>query len=58
MGNVVNIGEGIFEITEMPQLNDYSGEWIALPIVDDIFDKLSDKEINKLMNELYESGAM
>lgn len=58
MGNVVNIGEGVFEITEMPQLNDYSDEWIALPIVDDIFDKLSDKEINKLMNELYESGAM
>ena len=58
MGNVVNIGEGVFEITEMPQLNDNSDEWIALPVVDDIFDKLSDEEIDKLMNELYESGAM
>jgi len=58
MGNIVNIGEDIFEITEMPQLNDYSDQWIALPVVDDIFDKLSDDEIKKMMSELYESGAM
>lgn len=52
-GDVVNIGESIFEITELPQLNDNDQDWLALPQVDDIFDKLTDEDVRELTEFLF-----
>lgn len=52
-GDVVNIGETIFEITELPQLNDNDQDWIALPQLDDIFDKLTSEDVRELTEFLF-----
>jgi hypothetical protein len=51
-GDIVNIGESIFEIVRLPQLNDKEQDWIAIPQVDDIFDKLTQEDIDFLSDEL------
>lgn len=57
-GDVMNIGESIFEITELPQLNDNEQSWIALPEVDDIFSKLTQEDIDELAGEIEEIGKI
>lgn len=52
-GDVVNIGESIFEIVQLPQLNDNDIDWVAIPQVDDIFDKLTEEDVNILTEELF-----
>lgn len=47
-GLSINIGESIFEITELPRFNDNEMSWIALPQVDDIFDKLTSQDVYEL----------
>lgn len=55
-GDLVNIGETVFEITELPQINGDEQEWIALPQIDDIFNKLTEEDVNALSETLlYES---
>ena len=57
-GNVINIGESVFEITRLPEFNDDDVNWIALPEVDDIFGDLTQEDINELTSEVLESGAL
>lgn len=52
-GDIVNIGETVFEITELPQINGNEQDWLALPQVDDIFDKITDEDLRELSEELY-----
>lgn len=52
MGNVMNVGESIIEIKELPRFNDNEMEWLVLPSVDDIFGELTDEDINALTEEL------
>ncbi|MEG3764898.1 type IV secretory system conjugative DNA transfer family protein [Alteromonas sp. 14N.309.X.WAT.G.H12] len=58
LGNVINIGESVFEITRLPEFNDDDIHWIALPEVDDIFNDLTQESINELTQEIVESGAL
>jgi hypothetical protein len=51
-GDIVNIGESIFEIIRLPQLNDSEQNWIAIPQADDIFDKLTQEDVNELSEQL------
>ncbi len=57
-GDVINIGESVFEITQLPTFNDNDINWIALPEVDDIFDDLTQETIDELTQEVVESGAL
>jgi hypothetical protein len=57
MGDIVNIGESVFEIVEMPQMNGQSQNWIALPESDDILDYVSDEEMNKIINDLFKAES-
>lgn len=56
-GDVVNIGESVFEITELPSLNDDEQDWIALPQMEDIFGELNDAEVDRLTAEIEELGS-
>jgi defect in organelle trafficking protein DotC len=47
-GDIVNLGEGVFEITSLPLLNDDELNWLALPEVDDIFGELTEEKVNEL----------
>jgi hypothetical protein len=51
-GDILNIGESVFEITRLPQLTDDSQNWLALPPVDDIFGELTADEVNRLSREI------
>lgn len=51
-GDVLNIGESVFEITRLPQLTDNDQDWLSLPPVDDIFGELTADEVNKLSREI------
>lgn len=57
VGDIVNIGESVFEISEMPQMNGESQEWIALPEADDILDFVSEERINEIMDDMFNSDA-
>lgn len=57
-GFAVNIGESIFEITDLPRFNDEEMTWIALPQVDDIFDELTSEDIEELSDNLYHPGDL
>lgn len=51
-GDILNIGESVFEITRLPQLSGDSQEWLALTPVDDIFGELTVDEVNRLTREI------
>jgi hypothetical protein len=53
-GTSMNVGESVFEITSMPRFNDNELGWIALPEVDDIFNILTDEEVERLTAEILE----
>jgi hypothetical protein len=53
-GSSMNVGESVFEITSMPRFNDNELGWIALPEVDDIFNILTDDEVERLTAEILE----
>lgn len=55
-GYSINIGEEIFEITELPRFNDDEMNWIALPQVDDIFDELTKEDVESLSDTLFHPG--
>jgi hypothetical protein len=57
-GFAVNIGESIFEITDLPRFNDKEMTWIALPQVDDIFDKLTQSDLDELSEYLAHPGDL
>ncbi len=57
-GLAVNIGETVFEITQLPMFNDNELEWIALPQVDDIFDELTKDDIDMLTEYLDHAGDL
>jgi hypothetical protein len=57
-GLAVNIGESVFEITELPRFNDQELEWIALPQVDDIFDELTQSDVDSLTDYLLHAGDL
>jgi hypothetical protein len=57
-GMSVNIGETVFEITQLPAFNDNEMDWIAIPQVDDIFDKLTQNDIDELSAELDHPGDL
>lgn len=52
-GDIVNIGESVFEITELPQINGNDLDWLALPQVDDIFDKITEEDVRALTETLF-----
>lgn len=47
-GNMINIGESIFEIIDLPRFNAQEQEWLALPQADDIFDELTKEDVDEL----------
>jgi hypothetical protein len=51
-GTVLNVGESVFEITNLPSFNDKEMTWIALPELDDIFAELERSTVDELMSEL------
>ena len=55
-GNMINIGESIFEITELPRFNDNDVDWLAIPQVDDIFDELTSEDVHELSIYLTHDG--
>jgi hypothetical protein len=57
-GDVVNIGESLFEITELPRLNDSEQDWLALPQIDDIFNALTDEDVQELTDLLYNRDGL
>jgi len=57
-GYAVNIGESIFEITDLPRFNDDEIKWLALPQVDDIFNELTKDDVDYLSDNLYQSGDL
>lgn len=57
-GDVVNIGESVFEIVRLPTLNDSEQDWIAIPQVDDIFNELTDEDVAELTDELLYLDSM
>lgn len=56
-GQMINIGESIFEITELPRFNDKDVEWLALPQVDDIFNELTSEDVHELSIYLEHDGV-
>lgn len=54
-GNVLNVGESVYELVHLANFNDKEMEWHALPIIDDIFDELSDSTIEELTLEILET---
>lgn len=52
LGSVMNIGESIIEIKELPRFNDNEMEWLVLPSVDDIFGELTEEDMHMLTEEL------
>ena len=54
----VNIGESVFEITDLPRFNDNEMTWIALPQVDDIFEKLTEDDVRSLSPTLDHPGDL
>jgi defect-in-organelle-trafficking protein DotC len=57
-GDIINIGESIFEITSLSSFNDDDISWITLPEVDDIFGELTEETIQELTSEILESGSL
>lgn len=57
-GDVVNIGESMFEITQLPTINGDDQSWIALPVVDDIFGLLETSDVDKLISEVEEESEL
>lgn len=57
-GMSVNIGESLFEITQLPQFNDKELEWLALPQVDDIFDELTKEDVEALSMSVDHPGDL
>jgi defect-in-organelle-trafficking protein DotC len=57
-GDVINIGESVFEITSLSTFNDDDLTWLALPQVDDIFDELTNENIEEITQEILESGSL
>lgn len=53
-GNILNVGESVYEIVTLPDFNDKEMEWKALPLIDDIFDELSEMTIEEMTLELHE----
>lgn len=47
-GNMINIGESIFEIIDLPRFNAQEQEWLALPQADDIFNELTKDDVDEL----------
>jgi len=54
-GNVLNVGESVYELVNLPNFNDKELEWNALPLIDDIFDELSGSTIEDLTLEIRET---
>ena len=52
LGNVMNVGESIIEMKELPRFNDNEMDWLVLPSVDDIFGELTDDDVQSLTDEL------
>jgi hypothetical protein len=57
-GLAVNIGESVFEITQLPRFNDRELSWIALPQVDDIFNVLTQQDVDELTTHLEHPGDL
>lgn len=57
-GDVVNLGEGVFEITSLPLLNDDELNWLALPEVDDIFGELTQEKVDELTLMLSQDSSI
>ena len=51
-GNVLNVGESVYELVNLPNFNDREMEWSALPLIDDIFDELSNSTLDEMLVEL------
>lgn len=51
-GNVLNVGESVYELVDLPNFNDNEMEWSALPLIDDIFDELSKSTLDEMLVEL------
>lgn len=51
-GNVLNVGESVYELVDLPNFNDNEMEWSALPLIDDIFDELSQSTLDEMFVEL------
>jgi defect-in-organelle-trafficking protein DotC len=54
-GNVLNVGESVYELVNLTNFNDREMEWNALPLIDDIFDELSESTIEELTLEIIET---
>jgi len=54
-GNVLNVGESVYELVNLPNFNDKELEWNALPLIDDIFDELSEATLQELTMEIQET---
>lgn len=51
-GKYLNVGESVFELTNLPSFNDEEMTWVVLPELDDIYAELESKTIEALTNEL------
>jgi hypothetical protein len=55
-GNITNVGESVFMITELPKLNGEEQHWLALPRIEDIFNEFEDNAARKKIPNLYNEG--
>ena len=51
-GSVLNVGESVYDLVNLPNFNDNEMEWSALPLIDDIFDELSQSTLDEMLVEL------